>query len=191
MTWDPAPLSEVVTLFSRIRAPWWIAGGYAIELAVGHAFRTHDDIDVLLFRRDQAAVQEALPAWECWAADPPGTLRPWLPGETLPPTVHDIWCRPGPAQPWRIQVMLDESDGDDWVSRRNPTVRRALADLGRHSAAGIPYLAPEVQLFYKSERPRPKDEQDFTAVLPVMNGTRRRWLADALGTAHPWHDRLG
>ncbi len=190
MTWDPAPLSEVVTLFSRTRTPWWIAGGYAIELAVGHAFRAHDDIDVLLLRRDQAAVREALPSWECWAADPPGTLRPWLPGETLPPTVHDIWGRPGPSEPWRIQVMLDESEGDDWVSRRNPTVRRALADLGTHSAAGIPYLAPEVQLFYKSDRPRPKDEQDFTAVLPVLDRAQRRWLADALGTAHPWHDRL-
>ncbi|WP_410627783.1 hypothetical protein [Amycolatopsis sp. cmx-8-4] len=70
-------------------------------------------------------------------------------------------------------------------------MRRALADLGTHSAAGIPYLVPEVQLFYKSARPRPKDEQDFAAVLPVLDRAQRRWLADALGTAHPWHDRLG
>ncbi|WP_328617985.1 amino acid transporter [Amycolatopsis sp. NBC_00355] len=190
MTWDPAPLSEVVTLFSQVRAPWWIAGGYAIELAVGHAFRAHDDIDVLLLRRDQAAVQEALPSWEWWAADPPGTLRPWRPGEILPPAVHDVWCRPGPSAPWRIQVMLDESADGEWFSRRNPGLRRPVAGLGRLSADGIPYLATEVQLFSKSGRPRPKDEQDFTAVLPVLDAAQRRWLADALGTAHPWHDRL-
>ncbi|MEV6646704.1 hypothetical protein [Amycolatopsis sp. NPDC051371] len=53
MTWEPAPLSEVVELFSAVRAPWWIAGGYAIELAVGRAFREHADVDVLLLRRDQ------------------------------------------------------------------------------------------------------------------------------------------
>lgn len=76
-------MPEVRALFSALRAPWWIAGGHAIELAVGHRFREHGDIDVLLLRRDQLAVQQALSAWELWAADPPGTLRPWQPGEFL------------------------------------------------------------------------------------------------------------
>jgi len=52
----------VAAVFSRADVPWWIAGGYAIELAVGHAFREHEDIGVLLLRRDQLAVQEVLPA---------------------------------------------------------------------------------------------------------------------------------
>ncbi|MFJ7215799.1 nucleotidyltransferase domain-containing protein [Amycolatopsis sp. NPDC098790] len=190
MTWSPAPLSEVVTLFSRVRTPWWIAGGHAIELAVGHAFRSHADVDVLVLRRDQAAVQEALQSWEWWAADPPGTLRPWRPGEVLPPGVDDVWCRPSASAPWRIQVMLDESEGGEWVSRRNPAVRRAIDRLGAVSADGIPYLATEVQLFAKSRATRPKDEQDFTAALPVLDAAQRQWLADALGKSHPWRDRL-
>lgn len=82
--WEPAALSEVAALFSTARIPWWIAGGHAIELAVGHRFREHDDIDVLLLRRDQPAVQEVLSTWEWWAADPPGTLRPWQAGAALP-----------------------------------------------------------------------------------------------------------
>lgn len=86
--------------------------------------------------------------------------------------------------------MLDESADGEWFSRRNPGLRRPVAELGRLFADGIPYLATEVQLFSKSGRPRPKDEQDFTAVLPVLDAAQRRWLADALGTAHPWHDRL-
>ncbi|VVJ16525.1 Uncharacterised protein [Amycolatopsis camponoti] len=193
MTWDPAPLSEVVELFSRIRAPWWIAGGYAIELAVGHAFRNHGDVDVLLLRRDQLAVQEALATWEWWAADPPGTLRPWRRGELLPPGVDDIWCRPSASAPWRIQVMLDETEGDSWVSRRDPAVRRAVTELGAVTADGIPYLATEVQLFVKARHPRPKDELDFLAALPVLNPAQRQWLADALRQTfgeHPWLDRL-
>ncbi|MFJ6573317.1 nucleotidyltransferase domain-containing protein [Streptomyces sp. NPDC091292] len=192
--WEPAQLSDVAALFAVARVPWWIAGGYAVELAVGRRIRDHGDIDVLLLRRDQLTAQDVLPAWEWWAADPPGMLRPWRRGEALPCGVHDIWCRPGPGEPWRIQVMLDESDGDEWVSRRCEGVRRGVSGLGVRSADGVPYLAPEVQLYYKAEAPRPKDELDFAAVLPLLDPVQRNWLADALGEAygagHPWRPRL-
>ncbi len=121
-------------------------------------------------------------------------LRLWEPGEILPETVRDIWCRPGPAEPWRIQVMLDESDGDEWVSRRDPRLRCPVDRLGLVSPDGIPYLAPEVQLFYKAKRPRAKDEQDFTETLPVLDEPQRRWLARAIAEVygeHPWTVRLG
>lgn len=58
--WEPASVAEVAALFSPLREPWWIAGGYAVELAVGRAFRDHADIDVLLLREDQLAAQRAL-----------------------------------------------------------------------------------------------------------------------------------
>jgi hypothetical protein len=193
VTWEPAPLSEVVELFSAVRAPWWIAGGYAIELAVGRAFREHADIDVLLLRRDQLAIQEALASWEWWAADPPGKLRPWRRGELLPPGVDDVWCRPSASAPWRIQFMLDESEGAEWVSRRNLAVRREVGLLGSVTVAGVPYLAPEVQLFAKAHGTRPKDEQDFAAALPVLDDSQRQWLAAALDQtygSHAWLDRL-
>ncbi|RCG22844.1 amino acid transporter [Sphaerisporangium album] len=193
--WEPASLSETAALFSALRTPWWIAGGYAVELAVGRAFRDHADIDVLLLRRDQLAAQQALPGWEWWAASPPpGVLRPWAAGEILPGTVHDIWCRPGPDDPWRIQVMLDESDGRDWISRRDSRVRLPIDAVGRTSPDGVPYLSPEVQLFYKAKRPRAKDEQDFAEALPLLDAARRGWLAESItlvyGDDHPWNARL-
>jgi hypothetical protein len=172
--WEPLALADVQDILGRFDGPWWIAGGYAVELAVGRAFREHADIDVLLLRPDQLAVQRLLPTWAWWAADPPGTLRPWQPGEILPPQVHDIWCRPGPDEPWRLQFMLDAAEGADWVSRRDPRVRRPIASLGDH------VLAPEIQLFYKARAPRPKDERDFAELLPVLTGEQRRWLADAI-----------
>ncbi|MDT0268576.1 amino acid transporter [Streptomyces sp. DSM 44915] len=191
--WEPAAPDEVTALFSSADTPWWIAGGHAIELAVGDSFREHSDIDVLLLRRDQRSVQRLLPTWEWWAADPPGTLRPWRPGETLPTDVHDIWCRPGPSAPWQIQIMLDEAEGQDWISRRCARVRRPIGRLGKLSPEGTPYLVPEVQLFYKAHRPRPKDEQDFRATLPSLDAGQRRWLARAIAEAygeHPWHQSL-
>jgi hypothetical protein len=178
----------VARLFADLDVPWWLAGGYAVELAAGRRWRAHDDIDVLVLRRDQLAVQHALRGWEWFAADPPGTLRPWLAGEVLPAGVHDIWCRPARDAPWRIQIMLDESSGDDWVSRRGPAVRRPIATIG-HVIAGIPCLAPEIQLFYKAKGRRPKDEQDFAEVLPVLDAEQRNWLRAALSSTygdHPW-----
>jgi hypothetical protein len=191
--WEPAVLADVATLFSPVEVPWWVAGGYAIELAVGHSFRDHSDVDVLLLRRDQLVVQQVLPAWEWWAADPPGTLRPWQPGEILSADVHDIWCRPGPSEPWRIQIMLDEAEGQDWISRRCAQVRRPISLLGRNSHEGVPYLAPEVQLFYKAHQPRPKDEEDFRAALPALDAGQRQWLATAITQAYgdrPWCEEL-
>jgi hypothetical protein len=191
--WDPAPLTEVVALFSGAGVRWWVAGGLAIELAVGRTLRKHGDIDILMLRDDHLAVQRVLPTWQWWAADPPGRLRPWGRGEVLPVGVHDIWCRPGREQPWRIQVMLDESESQDWVSRRDARVRRPIATLGLTSADGIPYLAPEVQLFYKAKAVRARDEVDFAAVLPLLTDEQRHWLGRAVTLAygpHPWSDRL-
>lgn len=187
--WEPAGVAEVAALFDRFPGPWWIASGYAIELAVGRPFRSHADIDVLVLRRDHLSLHAVLPGWELWAADPPGTLRHW-PGEPLPDHVHDIWCRPGPDRPRRVQVMLDNSDGEDWVSRRDPRIRRPLAELGRRSADGVPYLAPEVQLHYKAKGLRPKDQLDFDTALPVLDRSQRAWLDAALPPDHPWRNRL-
>lgn len=191
--WESAQPREAAALFSVMPCPWWIAGGYAIELAAGRPVREHGDIDVLVLRPDHLHIQQALPGWQWWAADPPGTLRPWRPGERLPAAIHDIWCRPGPDQPWRIQVMIDESGGGDWISRRDPGIRRPIQGIGRTSTDGISYLTPEIQLFYKARNHRPKDETDFTAVLPVLTEDQRRWLNDAIARTvgeHPWRDRL-
>ena len=72
--------------------------------------------------------------------------------------------------------MLEESDGDDWVYRRDPRVSRPLASLG-----GDQVLVPEVQLLYKSHDPRPKDVADRALVLPLLGAEARAWLAASGG----------
>ncbi len=192
--WDPLAPRDAAAIFTPWGGAWWIAGGYAIELAAGRPIRAHDDIDVLILRRDHLAVQRLLADWELWAADPPGRLRPWGPGEALPATVHDIWCRPRRDGPWRLQLMLDESQGEQWVSRRDPRIRCPIRSLGRTTADGIPHLAPAVQLHYKARAPRPKDDVDLAAALPLLCPRERQWLLDALRTAYgdssPWTARL-
>lgn len=190
--WDPMPPGEVAGVFHSRGGPWWIAGGYAVDLAVGRPIRPHADTGVLVLWRDQRAIRELLGSWDLWAADPLGKLCPWQGGETLAAGAHDTWCRPRRTGPWRLQLMLDESCGNLWVSRRHPRVRRPISSLGRRRREGIPYLAPEVQLYYKAQAPRPKDERDLEAVLPVL--TAQEWLLAAVHTTYgrenPWAQRL-
>ncbi|MGW7459040.1 nucleotidyltransferase domain-containing protein [Streptomyces sp. NPDC054797] len=193
--WAPLSPVEVSELFEGAKFPWWIAGGYAIELAVGRPLRPHDDVDILVLRRDQAAIQAHLTGWDLHVADPPGAgqLRPWLPEESLELPLNGVWSRPGPEEPWAFELMLDEADGDDWVSRRNPRVRLPITRLGRVTPGGIPYLSPEIQLYYKAKAVRAKDELDFEAALPLLGNEQRFWLRDAFETtapSHPWIERL-
>jgi len=76
--------------------------------------------------------------------------------------------------------MLDEADGDVWSSRRDPRIRKPLNNIVRMNESGIPYLAPDVQLFYKAKSSRHKDEVDFAAVLPLLSTDERDWLVHAI-----------
>ncbi|MGN9842029.1 nucleotidyltransferase domain-containing protein [Nonomuraea sp. H19] len=190
--WDHAPLDEVVELFRGLAVPWWVSGGYAIELAVGRAYREHGDVDLSVLRRDQLAARRLLSGWDPHVAGVPGGLRPWEPEEVLPEEAHDIWVREHPDGPWRFQLMLDEADGDDWVYRRDPRIRRTLGTLTVEER-GFRRLAPEVQLLYKAKGRRAKDDTDFAEVLPLLGEDQRRWLDAALRTehgTHPWRARL-
>lgn len=188
--WEPLRPVEAAELLSGCRAPWWIAGGYAIDAFVGVTERRpHDDLDVGLLARDQEVVRRALDGWDAWCADPPGTLRPWLAGERLPEPVHDVWLRRHARDSWRLALLLNPAAGDEWLYRRDPRVRRPLAGL-IWRAEGIPYLAPEVQLLFKAKTMRDKDELDFGDAEPLLAGDQRAWLRRALHVAHPGHPWL-
>lgn len=188
--WEPLVPAEVAALLEGVAAPWWFAGGYALEFFAGAPYRKHSDIDVAFLREDQTAIHEHLRArgWDVHMADPPGTLRPWPPGEVLPAHVHDIWCRATEDGPWALQLMLDDRDGEEWRFRRDARIRRALDGLTWTTAEGWRVLAPEVQLLYKSGSMREKDARDFEVVAPLLSPEQRSWLREALAVASPGHE---
>jgi hypothetical protein len=184
--WQPLTPASVEKLFDRLHAPWWIAGGLAIDAFLGRTSREHGDIDVGVLRRDQLEVQAALTGWDLQAADPPGKLRPWLAGETLPESVHDIWCRRSTDAAWGLQLMLEQADGEEWEYRRSIAVHRPINSL-TWPFEGVPYLAVEVQLLYKAGAMSPKNLADFEACDPLLSDVQRNWLRTALALAHPGH----
>ena len=187
--WNPLPPKVAASHFADFPGWWAIAGGWALDLFIGEQSRHHDDTDIIVLRDDMAQLHDQVPGWELFAADPPGTLRPWPRGETLPSPVHDIWCRPRSRTRWQLQLMLNPSDGDEWVYRRDPAIRRPLTEVVL-LRSGTPVLAPEIQLLYKSKAPREKDERDLRTVLPHLDAGQRQWLATVLAGQHPEHPWL-
>ena len=198
--WKPLSPAAAAVELQGLAVPWWIAGGWATDLLVGRQTRQHGDTYVLVLRRDQLAVQRHLAdrGWEIHAAypPPPRMLRPWPVGEFLRPGTHDIWCRRGTDQPWALQVMLAEDDGDDWVFRRNPAIRGRIAELGLRDVAGLPFLCPEVQLLYKagSDCSEGKTAHDFAVALPRMTQPQRAkllgYLVQVYPDGHAWIEAL-
>ena len=90
---------------------------------------------------------------------------------------------------WRFDVFREPSDGDEWVCRRDEAIRLPYNRLIERTEDGIPFLRPEIALLFKAKgSQRDKDQADFTAVAPLLEPERRRWLAAALERIHPGHD---
>lgn len=187
--WLPLPVDDVMHLMRGAPFFWCLAGGQAIERVVGRPYRAHDDIDILVLRTDLEGLHQWLTGWLLSAADPPGSLRPWVAGEKLPWRVHDVWGRREESPAWELQVMIQEADAGMWYFRRDDRVQGRIDELVR-IVAGVPCLRMDLQLLYKAKSSRPKDETDFEQLLPHLCGDERRrlaeWLRLTCANGHHW-----
>ena len=181
--WQPLSVQELTQLFANAPFLWGLAGGYAVEQFVGKRVRDHGDIDVIVYRDQQLNVQRWLSDWHLYAADPPRSLRPWAESEYLPYGIHDIWVHTG-VQAWQLQIMLTESEGDRWFRKRSRLIGGQRGDL-IVAYRSVPCIRIEVQLLYKANNPRSKDELDFESCLPLMSTEAKRWLGNGLQVLHP------
>jgi hypothetical protein len=175
-------------ILRAVDAPWWIAGGWAIDLFVGRQTRAHKDLDVGVRRVDASRIIAALSGWEFFEAKQ-GSLVPLAPGMAPRAGVNSLWGRPVGEPHWNLELLLDDSDESDWIFRREPSIRRPLATALCATPDGTPYLAPEIQLLYKARDLRPEDQSDFDHAAPRLDRAAVRWLRDGLSRLlpqHPW-----
>jgi Aminoglycoside-2''-adenylyltransferase len=197
VTTELKPLLEVAAALANLRAPFCFAGGWAIDLHLGRVTRDHHDIDALVMRRDHLGLHKALKLFSLKKIIPHpeglvsrGTLAEWPVGERLELPVHQINAyRAGESEP-AFQVMLAESNDDEWIFRRNPKVRMPIARMSFYPLWGLPYLAPEIVLLFKAKHLEARDRIDFSNALPALSADARRWLRDALEKTHPGHEWL-
>ncbi len=197
---DPSfdPLTEHLAPVSDLAVPWYIAGGWGIDLFVGRVTRDHQDVDLVLARTDQRAAFDHLPdrAWSRIVPHPEGltgrgTMEPWD-GEPLSMPTHQIIADDSDGS--RIEFLLSDIDNVLWRSRRNREVTMPVQSMALTTGDGFRYMAPEIILLYKARLMREWDHADFETALPEMTLGPRHWLFHALEQTepgHPWMARLG
>jgi Aminoglycoside-2''-adenylyltransferase len=186
---DFANLRHALFPMAGCRAPWWVAGGWALDLFLGRVTRPHHDVDVAILPRDQAMIQRHLADWTLHWVEPRsgGQFHHWSAGEWLAPPVHEIHgTHPNGTT---IELLLNDAEGEIWHFRRDQRIQRPLHLVGRRSSQEIPYLAPEVVLLYKAQEFRDSDAADFAVVRDALAAEQRTWLAQAIRMVcgeHPW-----
>lgn len=181
----PLKVAAIMRDFNQI---WFIAGGWAIDLYLGKVTRPHSDIEIAIFRRDQTALQDYLAGWLLQKVIN-GERSVWQRGERLQSPIHELHCFNEVAEPRQFEILLNESNENEWMYRRNEKVKRSLAKCQMVSSAGIKFLCPEIALLYKSKNPRASDEQDFETVAQQLDTERKKWLSNAIAacdTGHRW-----
>ncbi|MFD7028864.1 nucleotidyltransferase domain-containing protein [Streptomyces sp. NPDC059917] len=182
--WTPA---EVAGRLAGVAAPWYVAGGWAVDLFVGERTRDHADLEIAVPAARFPEVRDRFPEF---AFDVVAYDRIWPYAPQVADLTHQTWLRDPSSGNYLVDVFREPHDGSTWVCRRDPSIRLPYAEIIRRTADGIPYLAPELVLLFKAKAVRPKDQQDFTRALPLMDAVQRRTLAELLARVHPGHGWL-
>lgn len=189
-SWDPLSVDELAHVFSRAPFRWWVAGGLALELHIGTRWRVHADADVGLVRTEAPLAHEYLGEWKLWVAAA-GHLRPWR-VEPLRAELdeNNVWAHQVGEEDWAFDLAVGSGTAHHWAYRRDESVRRPWDRAILTTEEGIPYLAPDLQLLFKSKNPRPKDDQDARVVASGLTTEEHLFLDSHLSPGHPWRALL-
>lgn len=183
-------MKATIDAFDGAPFRWWFSGGRALDLHLGRSWRDHEDTDVGIVRRDVVALPSVLVGWDFNVAAA-GRLEPWA-GSNLETERHqnNLWCRRRVQGPWLLDVTIGEGNNDVWIYRRDPSITFPWAEAVLHTRDRVAYLAPDLQLLFKSKDRRDKDDIDARVVIPALDTERRDRLARLLPMEHPWQSLI-
>ncbi len=189
-SWALVTPTDVGEILGDIAAPWWVAGGWAIDAFTGTR-REHSDIDVAMFRSDLPALRTAArDRLHIWSAGPDG-IRPV---DDRFPDVADsadqVWLRADARSPWLIDLLLNPGRDGAWVNRRDRSMIAPLDEVTWIADDGVRYLNPEFVLIFKVKQARPKDRADLERTWPKLNATQRTTIRTYVSDHYPQHEWL-
>ena len=181
-------LEAIANEWKEAAFEWYVSGGWALDLLVGRVQRVHHDVDVVVPRSAQLELQSYL-IERGWTLITPfeKRLESWPQHMRLELPRHQVHAH---RDDTFIDILLTDM-ADAWRYRREPLVLRSKEKMSLRSESGIPYLAPELVLLFKSKNTsnheRAKDQMDFEKTLPHLEPERRAWLRWALMATNPEH----
>lgn len=188
--WRP---DEVARRLAAVSAPWYVAGGWSLDLHRGEQTREHGDLEIGLPGPAFGEVRDALADCQFEVA---GSGQLWPLDSPAFALMHQVWVsEPDADRPrgraYRLDVFREPTAGGQWVCRRDEQLALPYDRVIGRDRAGIPYLMPELTLLFKARAARPKDEADFAAALPMLAAGQRDWLREMLARVHPGHHWIG
>ncbi|WP_340540582.1 nucleotidyltransferase domain-containing protein [Nocardioides sp. GXZ039] len=185
--WDPLTPATIAEFMAGFDRPWWIIGGWSIEVFTGVP-RAHEDMDISILSCDAEAFRLFLgDRWTPWNVDD-SWFRPFDPRFTDVRPDSQIWVRPDAASPWILDVPFTPAADGRWTNKRNRSHTEDLDDVTWIAPDGLRYARPEVTLMFKAAQTREKDRLDAETTLPLLDDAARRWLRDAVAGFDPDHE---
>jgi hypothetical protein len=186
-------------------------GGSAIDLFLGYESRMHGDIDISSYWKDRNNIIEHM--WELnfsvYEMLGEGKAHHITDIEDQKKIKRNIFCfrdtcdlirlsatdergiyyidfqHIGQTKPDFIEFLFNDRTDTDFIYARNHDIRRTL-DKAVLMNEGIPYLAPEICLLYKStDISREGYQKDHDNAIGKMTEEQKRWLNDALVEMYP------
>jgi Aminoglycoside-2''-adenylyltransferase len=186
--WQPWRPDEAARRLAGVAAPWYVAGGWALDLHRGRQSREHEDLEIGVpagrFGEIRTAlaglVMEVVGDGMRWPVDSPAFRAQ-----------YQTWVSDPATGSYVLDVFREPHEGDTWICRRDDAIRLPFRQIVCRDQDGIPYLVPQIVLLFKAKHSRPKDEADFAAALPLLDSEARKWLRRALRRVHPGHAWIG
>jgi hypothetical protein len=101
---DFLPLVSVQETLSGFTKPWFICGGWALDLFLGKKTREHSDVDIGIFRDDQLILRRYLYDWQWHKIDAEKEV-PWPENELLSLPVHELDAKKAKRN---LEILLNE-----------------------------------------------------------------------------------
>jgi hypothetical protein len=136
---------KVKTIMDKYGFPWFIAGGWAIDLFLNQETRIHNDIEIGIYRKNQMQLYRYFGKHKKYYVDNKNHIgkherREWN-KEYLRLPIHELYVE---YDDLAIEVLLNEKDGSNWVYRRNEKIKLDENKVIHFTGDRIPYLCPEI-----------------------------------------------
>lgn len=204
-------IKEANKLLNNHSFEYAVCGGFAIDLFLDNESRKHGDIDISAYWKDRNAIIEYMwsKEYEVFEMLGGGKVHRITDINDQMYLKKNIFCQKDNCelvQLWDtaesdiyymdfkhtgltklnyVEFLFNDKSDTDFLYARNKDIKRGL-EKAVLFADGVPYLAPEICLLYKStDIMREGYQQDYEKAFEKMSKEQRDWLNYALYTMYP------